>query len=162
MVRLENEPKETGGAFYAVWSRTHRRIDCRGTWHGERRERHTRARTGLEHCALSDPACRLLGPPISALRSLRRPPCRSRGAATGSGRASCGRRAAGHRPAAASGKLRRISLLERPVLRRCPLQQALCRPETVIRISARLVRVLEIILDLLHQQPPRLVLARAR
>src|SRR5262245_36396881 len=39
------------------------------------------------------------------------------------GRAPCGRRAAGYRgAAAATGELRRVSLLERPILRRCPLQ----------------------------------------
>src|SRR5262245_42574193 len=79
--------------------------------------------TAWSNAPLGRPACRLLGPPISAIRSLRRSPCRRRCAATGSGRAPCGRRAAGYRgAAAATGELRRVSLLERPILRRCPLQ----------------------------------------
>jgi hypothetical protein len=68
---------------------------------------------------------------------------------------------AGYRPTAAPGKLRRISLLERPILRRCALQQALSRPKAVTRISARLGRMLEVILDLLDDQAPGLVLTRA-
>jgi hypothetical protein len=166
MVRLENEANETGVVFYAAWSRTHRRVDCCGAWHGKRRSCRPSARNGLEQGAFIRPACWLLGPPISALRPLRRSPCRGRGpacgrAATSSGGAARGRGAAGYRPTAAPGKLRRISLLERPILRRCALQQALSRTEAVTRISARLGRVLEVILDLLDDQAPSLVLARA-
>src|SRR4249920_1740323 len=165
MVRLEDGSKETGGVFYAVWSRTHLGVDCRSTRHGERRGCRPRAWNGMEQDALIHPACRLLGPPIPAIRTLRRSPCRGRGpasgrAATGSCRASCGRRTAGHCPAAASGKLRRISLLERPVLRRCPLQPALSRTEAVAGVLGRVGRMLEVILDLLDQQAPGLVLTR--
>jgi len=165
MVRLENGPNETGGVFYAAWSRTHRRVDCRSTWHGERCKRRAHARNGLEQRDINRSACRLLGPAISPLRSLRRSSRRCRSPAS-SGCAPRGRRAAGYRRAAAApGKLRRISLLERPVLRRCALQ-----PATTGRISARgrnersarLVRVLEIVLDLFDDQAPGLVLARAR
>ena len=65
-------------------------------------------------------------------------------------RAARGSRGAGHRgAAAASDKLWRISLLERPELRRRPLQQALPRTAAVAEAGSRLLRrVLEMNLDL--------------
>ena len=84
-------------------------------------------------------------PAISLWRSSRR-----RGAARCPRRAARGSRGAGHRgAAAASDKLWRISLLERPKLRRRPLQQALPRTAAVAEAGSRLLRrVLEMILDL--------------
>jgi hypothetical protein len=73
---------------------------------------------------------------------------RRRGAAHCPRRTARGNRGAGHRgAAAASNKLWRISLLERPKLRRRPLQQAL--PRTAAVAESRLLRhPLELILNL--------------
>jgi hypothetical protein len=169
MVGLEDGSKETEGAFHAVCSRIHRRVDRCRAWHGERRRRRPSARNGVEQGALSRPACWLaIGTANIAVtvptaftlpRSWFRPwSCRNRLRWCRPWWSSCSRLSWCRR------RVRQAAANIATETANTASTRATTGPistEAVTRISTRRGLVLEVILDLLDQQAPGLVLARA-